>query len=100
VAEGGNAMSYKDDIDMANYLEWVNTYLGDVHAKRDARWIPIRHGGKHLFSAKSDGVYKTLVRFSKESHGQQIPLSLSEIKEDPVAALVTVGRILERRCKE
>jgi len=93
-------MSYQDDIDMGNYLKWVDAHLGDIQAKRDAKWIPICRGGKHLFSAKSDGVYKTLVRFSKESHGQQIPLSLSEIKEDPVAALVTVGRILEGRCKE
>lgn len=93
-------MSYKDDIDMSNYLAWVDEYLGDCRARERARWTPIRHGGKHLFSAKADGVYKTLVRFSKESHGQQIPLSLSEIKEDPVAALVVVGRILEGRCKE
>lgn len=90
-------MSYKDDIDMSNYLAWVDEYLGDCQARECARWIPIRHGGKHLFSAKADGVYKTLIRFSKESQGQQISLSMGEIKTDPVAALVAVGRILERR---
>ena len=93
-------MSYKDDVDMANYLSWVNEYLGDRQAREGARWTPVRHGGKHLFSAKSDGVYKTLIRIGKESHGQQIPLPMGEVKADPVAALVAVCRVLERRCKE